>query len=53
MSRRKRTSKRRWIARFFNGAPVPWIALMEWPDLSRKLQPQRGLIHMDAVILDG
>ena len=52
--RRKRTSKRRWIARFFSGQFVPYVVLMEWPDLQAKLQP-RGLaqVNQDVICFGG
>jgi hypothetical protein len=34
---RKRTSKRRWLARFKLGKPLPATALAEYPDLRRRL----------------
>lgn len=49
MRRRKPDSKRRWLARFRIGRPVPWLAMEEHPDLKDRLKPARFLINMDAI----
>jgi hypothetical protein len=46
---RSRISKRRWIARWRNGQVIPFIALMEYPDLEKRLKPSRYLPHGDAI----
>lgn len=47
--RPKRPSKRRWIARFHIGKPVPWLAIMEYPDLKKRLVPAQYMVNMDAI----
>lgn len=47
--RPKYPSKRRWIARFRIGRPIPWLAMMTHPDLKRRCEPCRYLINMDAI----
>lgn len=51
MSRRKLTSKRRWLARFRIGKPVPWLALMTFPELKKRLVPAERLMNVDAIRL--
>jgi len=48
--RKKAISKRRWIARFHQGKPVPYLALEMIPELKQRLRPHLVLGNMDAVI---
>ena len=47
--RRKRTSKRRWIARFHMGKVIPYEVLLEHPKLLKRLVLARFLINQDAI----
>lgn len=45
---RKRDSKRRWVARFRIGRPIPWKAIVEH-DLKARLVPAEYLANFDAI----
>lgn len=48
----KRTSKRRWLARWRIGKPIPDTALCEWPDLVKRLRPSRRSHYSCFIIRD-